>query len=102
MIDERIKAIDKAKKLKELAVRGEPGERDNAKTMLDAHKAKHNITDDDISGHRYSDDFVANFSGMSNSDYLNAIINKLANDKELQRSIMRLASAIADVMFKPR
>lgn len=99
---ERAKIIDRAKKLKELADRGVGGEKDNAKNMLDAHKAKYNITDQEISGHKYSQDFAMNFAKMSESEFLAAMFDKLANDKDLQQSIFRLASALADALFKPR
>lgn len=100
MIDERVKAIDKAKKLKELATRGVGGEKENAKRMLDAHKEKHNISDAEIEGHKYSKDFVSNYSNMSNNDFLDEILNKLANDKELQKNLIKLASILADALFK--
>lgn len=100
MTEERIKAIDKAKKLKELAVRGEPGEKDNAQRMLIAHQEKHGITDEEIAGHKYSKDFVANYGNMSDGDFLNAILHKLANDKELQQSLFKLANVLANALFK--
>jgi hypothetical protein len=103
MTEERIKAIDRAKKLKEMADRGSyEGERDNAKRMLIAHQEKHGITDEEITGHKYSKDFVANYGNMSDSDFLNAILHKLANDKELQQSLFKLANVLADALFNPK
>lgn len=52
MID--VKIIDKAKKLKELADRGIGGEKENAIRMYEAHKQKHNLTDDQVTGRTFT------------------------------------------------
>lgn len=73
MIDERAKIIDKAKKLKELAERGIDGEKETAQRMYDAYKKKHKLTDEDINGHKYTDDFINEFSKMSDQELLEFI-----------------------------
>jgi hypothetical protein len=55
MSTERKKILDKAKKLKELADRGVGGEKDNAIRMLSAYMEKHNITDNELTGHKLDD-----------------------------------------------
>ena len=73
MTAERTKILDKAKKLKELAVRGVGGEMRNAKTMLDSYMKKHNITDDELSGHSPSSSFV----DMSDEAFMNEMIKEI-------------------------
>jgi len=73
MTVERTKILDKAKKLKELAVRGVGGEMQNAKTMLDSYMKKHNITDDELSGHSPSSSFV----DMSDEAFMNEMIKEI-------------------------
>jgi len=73
MNTERSKIIDKAKKLKELADRGVGGEKENAKRMYDAYKKKHNITDEEVEGHNYTDDFINQIKNMSDSEILELI-----------------------------
>jgi len=55
MSTERKKILDKAKKLKELADRGIGGEKDNAIRMLSAYRENHNITDNELNGHKLDD-----------------------------------------------
>lgn len=73
MSEERAKIIDKAKKLKELADRGVGGEKENAKRMYEAYKKKHNLTDEDVKGHEYTEDFKKNFSKMTDEELLEVI-----------------------------
>jgi hypothetical protein len=73
MTVERTKILDKAKKLKELAVRGVGGEMQNAKTMLNSYMKKHNITDDELSGHSPSSSFV----DMSDEAFMNEMIKEI-------------------------
>jgi hypothetical protein len=73
MTAERTKILDKAKKLKELAVRGVGGEMRNAKTMLHSYMKKHNITDDELSGHSPSSSFV----DMSDEAFMNEMIKEI-------------------------
>lgn len=73
MSEERARIIDKAKKLKELADRGVGGEKDNAKRMYEAYKKKHNLTDEDVKGHKYSDDFINDIKNMSDEELLEMI-----------------------------
>jgi hypothetical protein len=44
----RDKILAKALKLRELSIRGIDGEKENAKTFLEAHMVKHNITDQEL------------------------------------------------------
>lgn len=48
MSDDKLKALDKAKKLKALADKGEGGERDNARELLMRHLDKHGLSLSDI------------------------------------------------------
>lgn len=95
---EREKIIDKAKKLKELANRGVGGEQENARRMLETHKEKYNITDREIDGHSYSNDFFSHTSTMQDDELLAWILN----DKEIQQTLMKLADALAYTLFKKR
>ncbi len=70
MSEERAKIIDKAKKLRELANRGVDGEKDTAKRMYDAYKKKHKLTDDEVDGHEYTDDFVNYTKGKSDEELI--------------------------------
>lgn len=73
MDKERARIIDKAKKLKELADRGVDGEKETAKRMYDAYKKKHNLTDDDVKGHKYTDDFINDIKNMTDEELLEVI-----------------------------
>lgn len=73
MSEERRRIIDKAKKLKELADRGVGGEKDNAKRMYEAYKKKHNLTDEDVKGHEYSDDFINDIKNKTDEELLEEI-----------------------------
>ena len=84
----REKIIDKAKKLRELADRGVGGEQENARRMLETHKEKYNITDQEIDGHTYSSDFY--FENMNPEDILNWILS----DKEFENQLIRFALAV--------
>src|SRR3954463_16161472 len=48
MTEEREKLIEKALKLRELALRGVGGEKENAIRMFAAHKEKHGILDSEL------------------------------------------------------
>lgn len=74
MTAERTKILDKANKLKELAVRGVGGEMRNAKTMLDSYMKKHNITDDELSGHSPSS---SSFVDMTDEAFMNEMIKEI-------------------------
>lgn len=50
MSEDRNKILEKAKKLKELALRGVDGEMDNAKVMLENYMKKHNISEEELDG----------------------------------------------------
>jgi CO dehydrogenase/acetyl-CoA synthase epsilon subunit len=65
--------IDKAKKLKELAERGIDGEKENAIRMYALYKTKHNLTDEQVIGHAYTENFKVNFSNASNDEFLKAM-----------------------------
>ncbi len=73
MNKEREKIIDKAKKLKELADRGVDGEKETAKRMYDAYKKKHNLTDEDVQGHKYTEDFIKEFANMTDAQIIETI-----------------------------
>jgi hypothetical protein len=91
MTTERVKIIDKAKKLRELATRGVDGEKDNAIRMYGFHKNKHGLTDSDVDGHKYSEDFMVNFSKMSDAEY-----------QQMMTGVIKLANLLADVLFRKR
>jgi hypothetical protein len=91
MTTERVKIIDKAKKLRELATRGVDGEKDNAIRMYDFHKEKHGLTDADVDGHAYSQDFMVNFSKMSDEEY-----------QQMMTGVLKLANMFADILFRKR
>lgn len=73
MSEERARIIDKAKKLKELADRGVDGEKETAQRMYDAYKKKHNLTDDDVKGHEYTEDFINEIKNMTDEELLEVI-----------------------------
>lgn len=73
MDKERARIIDKAKKLKELADRGVDGEKETAQRMYDAYKKKHNLTDEDVKGHKYTDDFINEIKNMTDEQLLEVI-----------------------------
>lgn len=73
MSSERSKIIDKAKKLRELANRGIDGEKETAKRMYDAYKEKHNLTDEEVDGHEYTDEFFKEFANMNDEEMLEFI-----------------------------
>ncbi len=62
---ERIKILDKAKKLDALAKRGVGGEKENAYRMLGAYMAKHNITENELKYHRQNED---TFKGLTKEE----------------------------------
>lgn len=96
MDKERAKIIDKAKKLKELADRGVGGEKENAKRMYDAYKKKHNLTDEDVKGHKYSDDFIKEFANMTDEEALEAIGKGL-----IILGVGLLFSFLSDIISEP-
>lgn len=73
MSSERSKITDKAKKLRELANRGIDGEKETAKRMYDSYKKKHKLTDEEVDGHEYTDEFIKEFSKMSDQELLEFI-----------------------------
>ena len=77
MSEEREKIIDKAKKLRELANRGVHGEKETAQRMYDAYKEKHNLTDEEIDNHEYTEDFIKQFANMSDEEMLEFIYTGL-------------------------
>jgi hypothetical protein len=79
MSTERDKIIDKAKKLKELADRGVDGEKETAQRMYDSYKQKHNLTDEDVDGHDYTEEFIREISNMSDDELANFLANSLIN-----------------------
>lgn len=63
--EERIKILDKAKKLKALADRGVGGEKENAYRMLGLYMKKHNITENELKFHRNNED---TFKGLTKEE----------------------------------
>lgn len=96
MSEERHKIIDKAKKLKELADRGVGGEKENAKRMYEAYKKKHKLTDDDVKGHEYSEDFRKEFANMTDEQILEVIGKGL-----IILGVGLLFSFLADMVSSP-
>jgi len=65
MDTERIKILDKAKKLKALADRGIGGEKENATRMLCLYMEKHNITDRELNSHKINEE---TFRGLTKEE----------------------------------
>lgn len=65
MDSERIKILDKAKKLKALADRGIGGEKENATRMLGLYMEKHNIKESELNSHRINED---TFRGLTKEE----------------------------------
>jgi hypothetical protein len=71
MHENRTKIIDKALKLKELAIRGVDGEKENAQRMLDVWKEKHSITDEELEKSTLSKN--SEYAGMNVDDFMKAM-----------------------------
>lgn len=65
MNEERIKILDKAKKLEALAKRGVGGEQENAYRMLGAYMKKHNISENELKYHRQNEE---TFKGLTKEE----------------------------------
>lgn len=63
--EERIKILDKAKKLEALAKRGIGGEKENAFRMLGLYMTKHNITENELKFHRQNEE---TFKGLTKEE----------------------------------
>lgn len=70
-MENRTKIIDKALKLKELAIRGVDGEKDNAQRMLDVWKEKHSITEEELEKSTLSKN--SEYATMDVSDFMKAM-----------------------------
>jgi len=83
MNKERIKILDKAKKIKELADRGFKGEQTAAKDTLEKYMAKHNITIDEINGHTP----------------INSIYGKMSDEQFMKEMVAELVALGIGVIF---
>lgn len=73
MAEDRNKILSKAQKLKELAVRGVGGEKENAKTFLATYMKKHNITESELTGYVASGNPL-DLSDMSDEEFMREMI----------------------------
>ena len=48
--------------------------------MYALYKQKHNLTDDQVVGHRYTKSFKVNYSNVSNDEFLNSMNDFLRSD----------------------
>lgn len=87
--------IDKAKKIRELAERGKDGEKETAIRMYALYKEKHNLTDEQVIGHRYTESFKADYSNVSNDEFLKAV-----NDFLNSESFNQLVKILAKILLK--
>jgi hypothetical protein len=76
MSEDRNKILSKAQKLKELAVRGVGGERENAKTFLATYMKKHNITESELSGYVASGNPL-DLSDMTDEEFMFQMIKEM-------------------------
>lgn len=79
MSEDRNKILEKAKKLKELALRGVDGEMDNAKVMLENYMKKHNISEEELDGFNKtysSSGFTASYQNMTDDEFFKEIIKE--------------------------
>lgn len=76
MSEARNKILDKAKKLKELALRGVDGEMANAKVMLDGYMLKHKISEEELENHSPSYSPSSPLSRMTDEEFINEIIKE--------------------------
>ena len=74
MTAERTKILDKAKKLKELAVRGIGGEQTNAKYFLEKYMLKHSVTQEELERFNSSNSSYVN---MSDEEFMSEIIKEI-------------------------
>lgn len=88
--EERIKILDKAKKLKALADRGVGGEKENAYRMLNAYMAKHNITENELKHHRHNEE---TFKGLTKEE-----IYRQFEEEMNMKGMMILGKGMANVM----
>lgn len=78
MAEDRHKILSKAQKLKELAVRGIEGERENAKMFLERYMTKHNISEDELSGYVASaNPNMSDLSDMSDDEFMQEMIREI-------------------------
>lgn len=75
MNTEREKILDKARKLKELADRGEGGEKENAINFLKVYMEKHNISEKELYAHKIKDE--SQFRGFSTDTMIKNMVAEL-------------------------
>ena len=78
MAEDRNKILSKAQKLKALADRGVENERQSAKMFLERYMAKHNITEDELSGYVASaNPNSSDLSTMTDDEFMAEMIREM-------------------------